>query len=407
MGIAIGCQKSKNVEEGNITNLSQTSINSAFVRRNGSSLVVGENNQSIHLRGVNLSYDRVSPSFCGGGGDWSITDYTDNGEPVTCWYQKQHFALLQDIGFNVARINLSYRIFEDNAAPGKWKEEAWTLLNQLIQWGKSHDIYLIFDMHVAPGGAGIISCGGCGWRTWEEPEYQKRFKALWREIAKRYSEEPQIAAYDLLNEPAPTQSASQWQNLAQSLVDTIREVDSNHLIVVEMPNWIFDANGNSTLSNYDTNVLNDFQFLIKDEQIIYDYHYYLPTAYTLQDETGIDGGGYPNSTQELTISGSLMDRNQAYLDHEMQSITAFWQSNGVPGNFGEWGTAKSALMDNENKGGRVYILDMLKLMDNYQMNWQFYFIHRLYQIDCCYDENPTTPINPELIKLFKQYFHSS
>ncbi len=374
-----------------------------FVRSSGSShLIVGEGDDTIFLRGVNLAYDRVSSSDPNE--PWRIADHTDWGAPVLGWYQEKHFELIRDIGFNVARVNLSYRIFEDNAAPGEWKTSAWQLIDQLIQWGKDSSVYLILDMHIAPGGAGIVSCMGCGWRTWDEPVYQDRFIALWRAIAERYRNEPQIAAFGLLNEPAPTQSAAQWQVLAQALIDAIREVDQNHLIVLEMPNWIFDSNNQSPLVNYDLDVLNAFQFLVDDANVMYDFHYYLPATYTLQDETGVDGGQYPDaSAQELTLAGTVVARDHDYLLGEMTSVTDYWRENQVPANFGEWGVADSALSVDSQKGGLKYLGDMLELMDFHGLSWQFYYLNRLYNIECCFEDNPTTVINQELIDLFSQH----
>lgn len=385
------------------TTESTSTIPKAFVRRNNDKLVVGETDQVIYLRGVNLSYDRVATD--NPADDWLIADYTDTGTPITSWYQEKHFQTMQEIGFNVARLNLSYRVFEDNAAPGSFKASAWTLLDQLIAWGKTYGIYLIIDMHVAPGGAGIISCAGCGYRTWDDNTYQTRFKALWRAIAERYANEPQIAAFDLLNEPAPTQSASQWKTLAQALIDDIRTVDKNHLVIVEMVNWLFDRNDQSTLADFDTSVLSNFQFLVNDDNAIYDYHYYLPRNYTLQDELNIDGGAYPDiGVNELSISGNTMQRNKAYLENEMSIVNAFWKTNNVPINYGEWGTATSALAAGNDKGGAQYLTDMMELMKANNVNWQFYFFNKIYQVDCCYDDNPTSLINPDIVNAIKAHF---
>jgi endoglucanase len=368
-----------------------------FVRVQGSNFVRGDGGPRIYLRGINLSFDRVSASFCGAG-EWREADYTDWGEPVTCWYQEKHFALLRDIGFNVVRVNLSYRIFEDNAAPGVWKESGWELIDRLVAWGDANGIDLILDMHVAPGGAGIVQCLGCGYRTWDDPSFQARFQALWREIARRYVDEPRIAAFDLLNEPVPTESVAQWQALAQSTIDAIREVDTNHVVIVEMVNWIYDRDDRSPLQDLDSQTLRSFQFLVNDPQTAYDFHYYLPTRYTLQFETGVDGGSYPDdSLMETTFGGASAPRNADFLRGEMQTVDAFWKENLVPANFGEWGTQGS-------RGGDRYAMDMLSLMDAEALSWQFYFIHHLYDIQCCFDDNPTAVRSPELIEAFRGYF---
>jgi endoglucanase len=372
---------------------------SEFVRVQGSRLALGDGGQTIFLRGVNLSFDRVSESFCGAG-EWRIADYTDWGTPVTCWYQENHFGLLRDIGFNVARLNLSYRIFEDNANPGQWKQSGWDLLDRLIQWGNNNDIYLILDMHIAPGGAGISACMGCGYRTWDETPYQLRFQALWREIARRYANEPRIAAYDLLNEPVPTQTPAQWLALAQTLIGAIREVDTNHMIVMETVNWVFDRDNNSPLQDLDLSTLNSFQSLVSDANTLYDYHFYFPGNYTLQFESGTDGGSYPDgSIDEATIAGLHAPRTVDYLSGEMETVNGFFVTNGVPINYGEWGTE-----GDPGKGGPTYMRDMLNLMDARGLNWQFYFMNRLYDIDCCSASNPTSPRSAELIAVFRNYF---
>ncbi len=380
-------------------------VDKSFIRALGSQLVVSESDQPIFLRGINFSYDRVSETFCGGG-EWRITDHTDWGEPVTCWYQEKHFQSASNIGFNTVRLNLSYRIFENNADPGNWKQSGWDLIDQLVAWAKIHNLYLILDMHVGPGGAGIASCMGCGWRTWDESVYQDRFISLWTAIADRYSDEPQIAAFDLLNEPVPTQSTSQWQTLAQYLIEAIRSVDTNHLLIVEMSNWIFNKNDQSPLQNFDPDVLNSFQFLVNDENVAYDYHFYLPTQYTLQDELGIDGGIYPDaSLTETAIDGLELSRGKNYLDHEIQTILDFWIIRNVPMNFGEWGTADSAIAD-ESTGGIIYIGDMLNLMGQNNLNWQFYYMNRLYRIDCCFADNPTTVLSQDLINKLSNYLEN-
>jgi endoglucanase len=379
---------------------SSASVNKAFIRADGADLVVGEDDDVVQLRGANFYYDRVrsdDPSE-----PWQLADHTDWGVPVTDWYQQKHFGLARDLGMNVARINLSYRVFEDNAEPGDWKDSAWDLLDDLIAWGEDEDVYLIVDMHVAPGGAGIAAREGGGWRTWDEPEYQERFADLWREIARRYRSETRIAAYDLLNEPVPTESAGQWLDLAEELIAAIRSEDRNHLMIVEMPVWIFDRDDESPLGAFDLDVLGQFQFLVGDSNVMYDFHYYLPMAYTLQDETGVDGGTYPDAgVSETTFSGAAMPRTRAYLENEMETVLDFWREENVPVNFGEWSPSQSALLDEAGKGGLSYTADMLVLMDEQELNWQFYSFNKIYEVICCSDDSPTTATSEALIELFR------
>lgn len=74
-----------------------------------------------------------------------------------------------------------------------------------------------------------------------------------------------------------------------------------------------------------------------------------------------------------------------------------------PKNYGVWGTATSALAASNTKGGTEYITDMLNLMAQENVHWQFYFLNKIVQIDCCYD-NPTTIINQGIVDAFKSHF---
>ncbi|MFQ5342337.1 MAG: cellulase family glycosylhydrolase [Anaerolineae bacterium] len=184
-----------------------------------------------------------------------------------------------DMGMNVIRFNLSYAIFEDDDSPYVYKQEGWHWLDQNIEWARKHGVYLIIDMHVPQGG--YQGGGDEGFPLWDDVENQNRLKALWRAIAERYKDESIIAAWDLINEPTPSESQAQWETLAQVLIDEIRTVDQNHLVIVE-----------STCCEGDPSL-----FLVEDENVMYDFHFYGPDEYTHQYNyyTGQgDGGAYPD-----------------------------------------------------------------------------------------------------------------
>ena len=86
----------------------------------------------------------------------------------------------------------------------------------------------------------------------------------------------------------------------------------------------------------------------------------------------------------------------------MDFILRYWQESKVPYNFGEWGVAESATPNNA-KGGLTYIKDMLELMKERNVHWQYYFLNRLWSVDCCFEDNPTTA-NEELIQVFRDHF---
>ena len=65
------------------------------------------------------------------------------------------------MGFNSIRLPVHYNLMtlpiEDEPIPGQqtWIEEGFTIIDNLLEWVKPHNMYVILDMHAAPGGSRI------------------------------------------------------------------------------------------------------------------------------------------------------------------------------------------------------------------------------------------------------------
>jgi endoglucanase len=239
-----------------------------FIRRKGASLVQGPGDSIIHLHGISF-----------GNQVW-----TNEALPYT-HHNEEDFKRLKDMGMNFIRFYMNYQTFEDDANPYVYKKEGFEWLDKNIAWAKKYGIYLVLNMHVPQGG---FQSMGKGEALWENKENKNRLKSLYRAIANRYSKEPVILGYDLVNEPVTTKSLDQWKELAQQLTDEIRKVDRNHLIVVERLNGIAGRWDNDTDYN---------MFLINDENTLYTFHFYNPIEYTHQNASWTsfgDGGKYPD-----------------------------------------------------------------------------------------------------------------
>ena len=192
------------------------------------------------------------------------------------------------MGANSTRFLLNYVTFEDDAAPGVYKDAGWAWIDQNVAWAKAHGIRLILNMHVPQGG---FQSNGDGGALWSDVANQDRLTALWKEIARRYADEPIIAGFGLVNEPEPLVSRQQWQDLAARLLAAIRSVDTNHIVFVERPIAVAgDFN-----SDADMNL-----FTLDDANIVYEFHFYDPTDYTFQLQpwnNTPDGGAYPDPTK--------------------------------------------------------------------------------------------------------------
>jgi hypothetical protein len=97
------------------------------------------------------------------------------------------------------------------------------------------------------------------------------------EIAKRYKDEPVVAGYDLMNEPLPN-FFRQYNNLLlplyRRLIQLIRKIDPNHMIILEGVHWATDFS-----------VFDSFTKQEAEDNIMLQFHKYWnnPDAESLQE----------------------------------------------------------------------------------------------------------------------------
>jgi endoglucanase len=151
---------------------------------------------------------------------------------------------IKQSGFNSVRVPFSYRLFVSDATPPKLEGEGYRLLDDVVAWCRQQNLYVILDMHAAPGGQtgdNIDDSWGYPF-LFESAESQDLTVNIWRKIAARYRNEPAVIGYDLLNEPIAHYFDAANLNphlepLYRKIVAGIREVDKNHLIFLGGARW--------------------------------------------------------------------------------------------------------------------------------------------------------------------------
>jgi len=164
--------------------------------------------------------------------------YRDN------YITREDIRFIKQSGFNSVRVPFSYRLFVSDAMGPRLEGPGYELLDRVIDWCRREGLYVILDMHAAPGGQtgdNIDDSWGYPF-LFESGESQELTVNLWRKIAARYRDEPTVIGYDLLNEPiAPyfdTASLNpKLEPLYRQIVSGIREVDRNHLIFLGGAQW--------------------------------------------------------------------------------------------------------------------------------------------------------------------------
>lgn len=163
---------------------------------------------------------------------------------------------LKNWGFNSIRLNMHYKWFtlpvQQETHPGTqtWLLKGFKIIDDLLTWCSANQMYLILDLHAAPGGQGknanISDYNPTLPSLWESEANKEKTVALWKKIAERYSNNPWIGGYDLLNETNWTfQEANNkpLRDLMERITAAIREVDKNHILFIEGNSYANDFSG--------------------------------------------------------------------------------------------------------------------------------------------------------------------
>jgi len=157
-------------------------------------------------------------------------------------------------GFNSVRLPMHYNLFtppvEEEPVAGEftWIDKGFELTDSLLAWCGANQMYLILDLHAAPGGQGndipIADVDTTKPKLWENEVNRWKTVALWHKLADRYRDEPWIGGYDLINETNYTLEGNvALRKLMMEITAAIRMVDTNHIIFIEGNHFATDFNG--------------------------------------------------------------------------------------------------------------------------------------------------------------------
>ena len=266
--ILFGCTKNeiKSLEQYNYSNPKEMSL---LTVKDG--YIVNENGENVVLKGVNLGNWLLWETWMG-----FVPEYTEDwayydtlqvlldrfGEEKTAeivktfddnFITEDDIAQIEKFGFNCVRVPFWYRNFmtEDLEwfAENHNDNKGFQKLDWLIETCEKYGIYVMLDLHGAPGGQSKNHCTGKAGRNelYENENMLNATIELWCAIANRYKDNQTVCAYDLLNEPqnnggydgnynwaAESEDAVSRTNKAyDNIYKAIREIDKNHIISFE------------------------------------------------------------------------------------------------------------------------------------------------------------------------------
>lgn len=184
-------------------------------------------------------------------------------------------------GFNQVRLPMHFALYtlpsDKEPVPGQntWLEKGFAMTDSLVAWCKANHMYLILDLHAAPGGQGndlnIADRDGSKPSLWQNEADQQKTIALWKQLATRYAHEAAVAGYDVLNEPnwgfddqeKDRNGTGEKHNgplkaLLVKITEAIRSVDKEHIIIIEGNGWGNNYNGMLDNGLWDKNMVLSF-----------------------------------------------------------------------------------------------------------------------------------------------------
>jgi hypothetical protein len=176
---------------------------------------------------------------------------------------------LKSIGVNSIRVPFNYKLFCNETYLWNTESRGFELIDRLLTWCKKENLPIILDMHCAPGGQtgdNIDDSYGYPW-LFKSVESQNQIIDIWESIAEYYNNEPMVLGYDLMNEPIAHYFENENLNeklepLYKRIVERIRNVDTNHIIILGGARW-----------NTDFSVFGE-PF---DSNLVYEFHkYWMP-----------------------------------------------------------------------------------------------------------------------------------
>ncbi|MFK0312908.1 glycoside hydrolase family 5 protein [Pseudomonas sp. NPDC090233] len=214
-------------------------------------------------------------------------------------------------------------------------------------------------------------------RLWQDKAYWAQAADFWRDLARELKDHPAVAAYNLINEPAPEKQGSlaehapaqhmqQWYGreqggardlpgLYRQLLSAIREVDAVTPVMLDA-GWYAAADAFSYWPEP-----------LRDERVLYSVHMYEPYAATSAPNMARKRPlAYPGP---VPFAGVTQQWNSQRVAQYLEQPLAWLDAVKVPRSrlvVGEFGCMRRL------PGCQQYLEDVLDVLDRHQLHWAFY-----------------------------------
>jgi endoglucanase len=178
--------------------------------------------------------------------------------------EERYYDAVTAAGFDTVRLPVRWSAYADEAPPYRIDPAFFQRVDRAVELALGRDLTVVVNVHHYH-------------ELQERPaEHERRFVALWRQIAERYAEAPSGLCFELLNEPRDALSAPLWNRLLRSALAVVRPSHPDRLVIV------------GPVAMNDVKALAELE-LPPDERVIATVHYYAPFEFTHQGAHWVAG----------------------------------------------------------------------------------------------------------------------
>ncbi len=248
------------------------------------------------------------------GGWLSQCDYSR--ERLDGFIREDDFRIAASWGADHVRIPFDYNILENS--DGSYCGEGFDRLAAAVEICAKYGLSTVLDLHKTAGFSfDYYSESESGF--FDSEEYQERFYRLWEKLAKRFGNDPDHIAFELLNEVTDKAFIGKWNEIVRTCIPRIRKFAPETIILVGS----YKNNAADTVCELDPPF---------DSRVVYNMHCYEPLIFTHQ------GAYWTNDIDpEKRLSFDESGCDEAYFEELFSTAIKKADEYGVPLYCGEYG----------------------------------------------------------------------
>ena len=288
-------------------------------------------------------------------------------------YPDTDFQLIKKLGFTNVRVPIDMANIYDKSQPDFLNKTNLKYLDRGIRKILSYDLAIIIDLHsISQKEGGSNYSGALG----QDETFTDTFCRFWTSFASHLSQfDPDWVILEPMNEPVLSGKEENWPPIQKKVIAAIRKGAPKHSILATGAQW----------SNLDT--LLELEPL-KDQNIIYNFHFYEPHIFTHQGASWSSDWvkplrdiPYPSSPEAVKdLTGKYTDKrivnnikhygekrwNAEKIEGRMKLASKWAERHGVKIICDEWGTYKRYCPPEYRT---AWVRDVRESCEKYSIGW--------------------------------------